>query len=522
MFFPTKSLRRPLRYSLLLALLAASCLPVEAGFPLRRIKPAPRVEGPIVPAPKNWGYRPTRWTRWENAAVHPPLGPIPPESDSEPPSKADDDAEPIETPPPVEQEGNGSSPHSLPDLPPLPPLPLDDGPPKIPANFDDDLPPLPGQPLLKTKPENRAPAPAEPQGEPAQKTVPDASGPQFRDPDSIFDKTAPAGSRPNGPQKPAAPLPEPESPLPTLPQAEKPEAKNIPLTPKQQTPPPTPATPKVDIEPEVKTETKPTPPPTEPDWIKRSDKKQSEEKTNGQKKKPFYDPDSIFDQKSSKTEKPDKEAPAKEQKQKKPEGDKKTESRWQPAGGKRAPQISSRAAEQAHPLRKTAVVETTDFSKPSADAGGWQAVSPKRSGPSASKKQPPKVIRRDYLVRPAGHASNMPSPQRVESEQNRPAAKIATTWQAAAKKRVRPANHFEPAPASAEKTTSAAKPAPAQKQAPKTGRRNVPARPEQNPLRSATVPQQRRIATEPPPARESLVNRLREPVSGTSPANPLR
>ncbi len=480
MFFLTKSLRRPLRCFLLLALLAASCLPVEAGSPLRRIKPPQRVTGPIVPAPKNWGYRPTRWTRWENAAVHPPLGPIPPESDSEPPSKADDDAEPIETPPPVEQEDDGNSPHSLPDLPPLPPLPLDDGPPQIPDNFDDDLPPLPGQLLLKTKPQKTVPTPVEPQGGPAQKAVPDASGPQFRDPDAIFDQKTPTGKSPSGPQKPAAPLPELEGPLPTLPQAEKPEAKNIPPTPKQPAAPPTPGAPKLDIKPEVKTETGPASPPPEPDWVKRSDKKQGKEKTNGQKKQPFYDPDSIFDQK------PSKEKPAEEKEQEKPEGEKKTDSRWQPAGRKGTPQISSRAAEQAHRLRKTSVVETTDSSKPKTDAGGWQAVGPKRTERSASKKQPPKVIRRDYLVRPAGHASNMS------------------------------------APASAEKTTSAEKTAPAQKQTPKAGGTDVPARPEQNPLRSATVPQQRRIATEPPPARESLVNRLREPVSGTSPANPLR
>ena len=36
-----------------------------------------------MPAPKNWGYRPTRWIRWETDIIHPSLGPIAPDAKKE-------------------------------------------------------------------------------------------------------------------------------------------------------------------------------------------------------------------------------------------------------------------------------------------------------------------------------------------------------------------------------------------------------------------------------------------------------
>ena len=146
LFCPQKSLRtRCVSICLLLAFVATICRPARASFPLHCIRPVSRVEGPIVPAPKNWGYRPTRWIRWEGTVVHPPLGPVPADVEKKPAAKdAETDAETIATPPPVAE--TATPPETDHEPLEIPPLPLDDGPPQIPDNFDDDLPPLPGQP----------------------------------------------------------------------------------------------------------------------------------------------------------------------------------------------------------------------------------------------------------------------------------------------------------------------------------------------------------------------------------------
>ena len=73
---------------LLLAVVSAfaSTFPVaqlEAGFPHKRVGTKSRIEGPVVPAPKNWGYRPTRWVRWETDIIHPALGPVAPDAKKE-------------------------------------------------------------------------------------------------------------------------------------------------------------------------------------------------------------------------------------------------------------------------------------------------------------------------------------------------------------------------------------------------------------------------------------------------------
>ena len=162
--------------TLLLASLAPSL--VEAGIPHRRAVVQPRIEGPVVPAPKNWGYRPTRWIRWETDIIHPSLGPI--SADAKKESKQAEESgdasgeDQPDTAPKADdkKQSNGDSPISDSVLPPLPgddstlpPLP----------NLDEDLPPLPGEDFNK-----------KPSGS-SQKTGPD---------------TAPLPSPPQGPQGP--------------------------------------------------------------------------------------------------------------------------------------------------------------------------------------------------------------------------------------------------------------------------------------------------------------------------------
>ena len=291
---------------------------VEAGVPHRRIGSKPRVEGPVVPAPKNWGYRPTRWIRWETDIIHPSLGPI--SADAKKENKAAETAETAEAVDPqgdIPSSGNQkSAPEPLPDGSALPPLPADDGPPSLPPNLGEDLPPLPGEDFgppttpskqpptpLRTKP--KPPAPPNIRQSPKG---PAAGGPTFRDPDTIFNP-ADASSKPSGtaPQVPET-LPEKQDAA-ANPGTKKPDtAPNLP----SDKPTPIPNAPSVPsgAEDTKSTPTKSTPitdPPGPSDktqWEKRTREKPAppeikKEAPNKKPGEPFYDPDSIFDERSA-------------------------------------------------------------------------------------------------------------------------------------------------------------------------------------------------------------------------------
>ncbi len=267
-------------------------------MPHRRVV-QPRIEGPVVPAPKNWGYRPTRWIRWETDIIHPSLGPIPADAkkeskQAEESGDASGEDQPGTAPKADDtKQSNGDSPISDSVLPPLPgddstlpPLP----------NLDEDLPPLPGEDFnkkpsgssQKTGPDT-APPPSPPQG---------PQGPAFRDPDTSF---APPSTT-DKPGDNARPVPSQKQGGSIKPETKKPAA--TPGPPAGQPAPPASESPK--NKPDV-----PLPEPKKDDgssgdtrWEKRTRekpvpaeiKKETPDKKPGE---PFYDPDSIFDERAA-------------------------------------------------------------------------------------------------------------------------------------------------------------------------------------------------------------------------------
>ncbi|MEC7501812.1 MAG: hypothetical protein VX970_08795 [Planctomycetota bacterium] len=301
----------------------ASMVPVaqtEAGFPYKRVGAKSRIEGPVVPAPKNWGYRPTRWVRWETDIIHPALGPVAPDAKKE--VKMPDGGQPDET----ETNGTSDTPNSktTENVPPsssgsemLPPLPTDDGPPASPPNLDEDLPPLPGEDFNPPGTTSNNPAPSfEP---PKPESIGPSKTPSIRDPDAIFDKS----DEQKQPDTRDAetnilpPLPGGDSPVketPSTPQPRQPEpAESQPALPDPPSvaPPSAPQAPQApQNNPSVPTET-PLPPRAEPaesepsQWEKRTREKpvtpKDIQKGAPEKKpgEPFYDPDSIFDERAA-------------------------------------------------------------------------------------------------------------------------------------------------------------------------------------------------------------------------------
>lgn len=270
---------------------------VDAGFPHRRVDGKSRIEGPVVPAPKNWGYRPTRWIRWETDIIHPSLGPIAPDAKKEMKTPEADETGAAET------AASGAAPSTSKEISPstnpgsemLPPLPSDDGPPATPSNINEDLPPLPGD-NFNSPSSNPAPV--------TEKQSPESGGPSdtpsFRDPDAIFDKSDESKAPQAAPRVPP-PLPGGDSPKAdptTVPQPTAPEP--IPIQPLPTTPPNQPPT--------------PTEPPTvqQPQWEKRTrekpvDPQDIQKQTPKQKPdEPFYDPDSIFDDRATRNQGPAK------------------------------------------------------------------------------------------------------------------------------------------------------------------------------------------------------------------------
>lgn len=292
----------------------------EAGFPYKRVGAKSRIEGPVVPAPKNWGYRPTRWVRWETDIIHPALGPVGPDAKKE--VKMPDGSRPDET----ETNGTSGTPNSetTENVSPsssgsemLPPLPTDNGASALPPNLDEDLPPLPGEDFNPPGTTSNKPAPSfEP---PKPESIDPSKTPSIRDPDAIFDKS-------NGQKEPNTrdaetnvlpPLPGGDSPVketPSTPQPRQPEpAAPQPASPEPPSvaPPSAPQAPQSpQNNPSVPTET-PLPPRAEPaesepsQWEKRTREKpvtpKDIEKGAPKKKpgEPFYDPDSIFDERAA-------------------------------------------------------------------------------------------------------------------------------------------------------------------------------------------------------------------------------
>ena len=308
------------RFLLAMVSTFASMVPAaqtEAGFPYKRVGTKSRIEGPVVPAPKNWGYRPTRWVRWETDIIHPALGPVAPDAKKE--VKMPDGSQPDET----ETNGTSGTPNSktTENVPPspsgsemLPPLPTDDGPPASPPNLDEDLPPLPGEDFNPPGPTSNNSAPSfEP---PKPESTDPSKTPSIRDPDAIFDKSN-GQKGPNTRDSEANVLPplpggdssvketpsalQPRQPEPTAPQPALPEPPSV-------APPQAPQAPQNN--PPVPTET-PLPPPAEPaesepsQWEKRKREKpvtpEDIQKGAPEKKpgEPFYDPDSIFDERAA-------------------------------------------------------------------------------------------------------------------------------------------------------------------------------------------------------------------------------
>ena len=280
---------------------------VEGGFPHKRISQKSRIEGPVVPAPKNWGYRPTRWVRWETDIIHPSLGPIAPDAKKEVKAPEQTDSNGTESVAGTESENSSVPPEStreggLPSTNPgadgaemLPPLPPDDGPPATPSNLNEDLPPLPGEDF---KPSADKQSPAIENQRPKSNGLSDT--PSFRDPDAIFDKT-------NENKSPQAP---PQN-LPPLPESTSPSAKTNPppiepLSPEPLPPGSSPTNPGEKPNNPVQS------PDEEPQWEKRTREKpvdpQDIEKQAPKKKRgePFYDPDSIFDDRATRTPAPEK------------------------------------------------------------------------------------------------------------------------------------------------------------------------------------------------------------------------
>ena len=325
------SRRRFPRTSVCLTLLLASLAPslVEAGFPHRRAVVQPRIEGPVVPAPKNWGYRPTRWIRWETDIIHPSLGPIPADAKKETKqSEESGDATGEDQPGTAVKADNtkqstGDSPISDSVLPPLP---SDDSTlPPLP-NLDEDLPPLPGEDFNK-KPSGSS-RETEPAATPRATQPQGPQGPAFRDPDTSF-------TPPSTTEKPvdnARPVPSQTQGGTNKPEVKKPTATPSPPAGKPAPPasePPKNKANKADA---------PLPEPKKDDgaagdtrWEKRTREKPAppeikKEAPNKKPGEPFYDPDSIFDERAARL--------------------KHNSNRWQKAGTARVEPQASQEPEQ--------------------------------------------------------------------------------------------------------------------------------------------------------------------------------
>ena len=295
-------------FAVLLAviLLAHPFTEVLAGFPYKRVGVKSRSEGPVVPAPKNWGYRPTRWVRWETDIIHPALGPIAPDAKKEvkmPGTDQPGGAETDETLNASKSKSSDIPPSSPPGSEMLPPLPSAQTPQSLP-NLDEDLPPLPGEDFNPPAAPAINPPPNSGQTQPENTEA--SATPSFRDPDAIFDKSD--GQRKDGSPNALPPLPERKSPTrQTNPLPTKAEpAEPLPLTPLPSPSKPPAATPPIKA---------PNPPAVGPSdsepsqWEKRTREKpidpdalQKEGPSKAVPKKkpgePFYDPESIFDERT--------------------------------------------------------------------------------------------------------------------------------------------------------------------------------------------------------------------------------
>ena len=398
----------PLLWAVFFVVFVVYVARVDAGFPHRRVDGKSRIEGPVVPAPKNWGYRPTRWIRWETDIIHPSLGPIAPDAKKEMKTPDADETGAAETAASgaVPSTSEAMSPSTDPGSEMLPPLPSDDGPPATPSNIDEDLPPLPGDNFNAP---SSNPAPVTEKQSPESRA---SDPPSFRDPDAIFDKSE-RSQTPQVAPRVLPPLPGIDSPKAgptTVPQPTAPEP--IPTQPLPTTPPNQPPT--------------PTEPPTvqQPQWEKRTrekpvDPQDIQKQTPKQKPdEPFYDPDSIFDDRATRNQGPAKV-------------------RWQKAGTVSQPassiekqttnrkaiprQRQERVFSQVKPAKITTInrssIPSIQGSQPestvttSAAPALFDAERPRRIRsqqptwrPAKSANQPatsPPPIRQDHLVRPA-------------------------------------------------------------------------------------------------------------------------
>ena len=150
-----------------------------AAHPFPYGKRQPVSAGPVVPAPRNHGYRQTRWVRWNGAAVRPPYPdypqlPVPAAGKPTP-------LQPETIPAPDSTDETGREGRDKPPEAIDPKVPLDDKPPTPPGDFNGELPPLPGefapepaQPPAAEQPgpTDDAPKPAvEPDGTPAEQPL---------------------------------------------------------------------------------------------------------------------------------------------------------------------------------------------------------------------------------------------------------------------------------------------------------------------------------------------------------------
>jgi len=388
----------------------------EAKFPYKWASGKSRIEGPIVPAPKNWGYRPTRWVRWETDIIHPAIGPI--AADAKKESKTAEEhaaATAQDAAPSTKMDEKSASVEPLPDGPVLPPLPTDGGLPPLPQNLDDDLPPLPGEDF-------GSPTASPPKATPRKDSAP-AGSPSFRDPDTIFDR--PSKSEKSGSQPDATP-----GTLPPLPQ-ESPKTNST-RPPQRPTPPAEITKPPQSEKPATPEPAKKGPPSDDAQqWEKRKREKPTDPK--GIEKKaptkkpgdPFYDPDSIFDERSSRAVRPEN-------------------IRWKQAG------TTSQTAGQSSPARaaaKTATNTTPDpvFSQVKAAAAPAQKVVKQRpdsdsATPALFKAERPRPIS------PERAEWKATTTEKIETENQLPPARaMQDGW-------VRPATFEQPIPERAEKS----------------------------------------------------------------------
>ena len=474
----------------------------EAKFPYKWASGKSRIEGPIVPAPKNWGYRPTRWVRWETDIIHPAIGPI--AADAKKESKTAEEhaaATAQDADPSTKTDEKSASVEPLPDGPALPPLPTDGGLPPLPQNLDDDLPPLPGEDF-------GSPTASPPKATPPKGSAP-AGSPSFRDPDAIFDK--PSKSEKSGSQPDATP-----SNLPPLPQ-ESPKTNS--------TRPPQRPTPPAEITKPPQSEKTVTPEPAKKgspsddkqQWEKRSrekptDSKEIEKKAPTKKPgDPFYDPDSIFDERSGQSARSEN-------------------IRWQQAG------TASQTAQPSSPAKaaaKTTANATPDpvFSQVKAAGAPTQKVVKQRPDPDSAtpalfKAERPRPISPERAEWKATKTEKTKTENRLP-----PARAMQDGW-------VRPATFEQPVAQTSQITRTPAAEAPRVKAAAERQSKPGPSNTQTASLsqartaadRSHLVPNKKPKPTEPTEAAaadEAPRNPMRDPVSRhagdqQSDTNPLR